>query len=63
MTKFNYGEAMARLQEISSILEGEIDNIGEVSNLVKESARLIKQCKKQLKDTESAIETTLDNIE
>ena len=63
MTKFKYDEAMSRLQEISSLLEGEIKDINQVSALVKESAELIKKCKKQLKETSSAIEDTLNKID
>ena len=63
MSKLNYNQALARLKEISAILEGEIEDINELSALVKESAKLIKQCRKQLKDTGSEIESTLDNLD
>lgn len=63
MTKFKYTEALARLQEISEILEREVKDINELSDLIKESAKLVKQCKKQLKDTSAAIENTLDNLD
>lgn len=63
MAKFKYDEALARLQEISNILESEIEDINQLSELIKESAKLVKQCKKQLKDTASEIENTLDNLD
>ena len=63
MAKFKYNEAIARLQEISNILEGEIQDINELSELIKESAKLVKQCKNQLKDTSEQIENTLDNLD
>lgn len=63
MTKIKYNEALARLQEISKILEAEIQDIDELNDLVKESAKLIKQCKKQLKDTSKEISNTLDNLD
>ena len=63
MAKFKYNEALARLEEISKILEGEIQDINELSELIKESAKLVKQCKKQLKDTSTEIENTLDNLD
>ena len=63
MAKFNYNEALTRLQEISEILEGEVKDINELSDLIKESAKLVKQCKKQLRDTSATIEDTLDNLD
>jgi exodeoxyribonuclease VII small subunit len=63
MSKLNYNQALARLKEISTLLEGEIEDINELSSLVKESAKLVKQCRKQLKDTGSEIESTLDNLD
>ena len=63
MAKFNYNQALARLQEISNILEGEIEDINELSELIKESAKLVRQCKKYLKNTASEIENTLDNLD
>jgi exodeoxyribonuclease VII small subunit len=63
MAKFNYNEALARLQEISNILESEIEDINKLSELIKESAKLVKQCKKQLKNTATEIENTLDNLD
>jgi exodeoxyribonuclease VII small subunit len=63
MAKFNYNQALARLQEISQILENEVDDINELSELIKESAKLVKQCKKQLRDTAKEIEDTLNNLD
>ena len=63
MTKIKYDEALARLQEISKLLESDVEDINELSGLVKESAKLIKQCKSQLKNTSEEIEKTLNNID
>ena len=63
MTKFKYEEAVARLNEISTLLEGEVRDINLVAALVKESAVLIKQCKKQLRTTADEIEATLQNVD
>ena len=63
MTKIKYDEALARLQEISKLLESDVEDINELSGLVKESAKLIKQCKAQLKNTSEEIEKTLNNID
>ena len=54
---------MTRLQEISEILESEVTDITELSELIKESAKLVRLCKKQLKDTSAIIENTLDNLD
>jgi len=63
MTKFKYDEALTRLQEISKLMESEVEDINELSALVKESAKLLKQCKQQLKNTSDEIEKTLNNID
>jgi exodeoxyribonuclease VII small subunit len=63
MTKFKYDQALARLQEISKMLESEVEDINELSALVKESAKLLRQCKKQLKNTSDEIDKTLNNID
>ncbi len=63
MAKFKYNEALDRLQEISKILESEVEDINELSDLIKESAKLVKQCKKQLKATSEEIEDTLNNLD
>ncbi len=63
MAKIKYNQALNRLQEISKILESEIQDIDELSKLVKESAQLIKQCKKHLRDTSEEITNTLDNLD
>ncbi len=63
MAKFKYNEALARLQEISKILENEVEDINELSDLIKESAKLVKLCKKQLKETSEEIEDTLNNLD
>ena len=63
MAKFKYDEALARLQEISLVLESEVEDINKLSEMIKESAKLVKQCKKHLKDTSVEIENTLDNLD
>ena len=63
MAKFNYSKALIRLEEISESLAGEVQDIDILSDLVKESANLIKQCKQQLKNTVKEIEDTLDGID
>lgn len=63
MAKFNYSKALIRLEEISEILAAEVQDIDVLTDLVKESAILIKQCKLQLKNTAKEIEDTLDGID
>jgi len=63
MAKFKYNEALVRLQEISKILEEDVTDINKLSDLIKESAKLVGQCKKQLKVTSEEIQNTLDNLD
>ena len=63
MTKFKYDKALARLEEISKELDGEITDINQVAELVKESAKLIAQCKKMLRSTTEEIDKTLNDLE
>ena len=60
MTKFKYDKAVARLEEISLELDGEISDITKVSDLVKESAELISKCKKMLRETAEEIDNTFN---
>ncbi len=63
MTKFKYDKALARLEEISAELDGEINDINKVAELVKESTELITQCKKMLRATSEEIDRTLNDLE
>ena len=63
MAKFNYSKALIRLEEISESLAAEVQDIDVLTDLVKESASLLKQCKQQLKNTAKEIEDTLDGID
>jgi len=63
MTKFKYDKAVKRLEEISLELDGELDDISRLSELVKESTSLIKMCKKELRSTEDEINKTFDSID
>lgn len=56
MNKFNYKEALIRLQEIQSELESGDKGVDDLSELVKEAAALVKQCKEKLKTTEEEIQ-------
>ena len=63
MTKFNYEKAIQRLEEISQQLDGEINDITKVADLVRESANLIGQCKKLLRATSEEIEKTFNELD
>ena len=63
MTKFRYDKAIQRLEEISNELDGEIADISKVSELVKESADLITECKKMLRSTSEEIEKTFNDLD
>jgi exonuclease VII small subunit len=62
MTKFKYDKAVQRLDEISQELDGEINDITKVADLVKESAELITKCKKMLRSTTEEIDKTFNDI-
>lgn len=62
MSKFNYNKALERLNEIVTEMEsGELD-IDKISALVKESSKLLKDCKKALTSTEEEINQVIDQM-
>ncbi len=61
--KQSYSEAIARIEEIVDIVENKSPDIDELSDLVKEGALLIKLCKEKLRNTESALTESLDQLE
>lgn len=56
----SYDHAINRIEEIVSILESGEKGMDELSDLVKEAATLVKNCKKKLKSTESEISKALE---
>lgn len=56
----SYDQAINRIEEIVSILESGEKGMDELSDLVKEAATLVKNCKKKLKSTESEISKALE---
>lgn len=62
MSKFNYNKALERLNEIVAEMEsGELD-IDKISALVKESGKLLNDCKKALTSTEEEINQVIDQM-
>lgn len=62
MSKFNYNKALERLNEIVSEMEsGELD-IDKISALVKESSKLLKDCKTALSSTEEEINQVINQM-
>ncbi|MCL6257606.1 exodeoxyribonuclease VII small subunit [Aquiflexum sp. TKW24L] len=57
----SYDQAIGRIEEIVSILESGEKGMDELSELVKEAASLVKDCKKKLKSTEFEISKALDD--
>lgn len=55
----SYDESISRIEEIVSILENGEKGMDELSELVKEAAALVKNCKKKLKSTETEIAKAL----
>jgi exodeoxyribonuclease VII small subunit len=64
MTKktISYKDALLRIEEIVDIIENQQPDIDDLSNLVKEASELIKSCKLKLKNTESELNDSLDNL-
>ncbi|QDH80939.1 exodeoxyribonuclease VII small subunit [Echinicola soli] len=52
---FSYDKAVARIEEIVSLLENDDKSIDELSDLVKEASKLVKDCKSKLRMTEEDI--------
>lgn len=50
-----FEEALGRIEEIASLLEGSNPPLGEALELYEESARLIKFCTKQLDEAQAKI--------
>lgn len=55
----SYDESIIRIEEIVLILESGEKGMDELSELVKEAAALVKNCKKKLKSTETEIAKAL----
>ncbi|MBD8491328.1 exodeoxyribonuclease VII small subunit [Echinicola sp. CAU 1574] len=52
---FSYDKAMARIEEIVQLLEDDEKSIDELSALVSEASKLVKECKNKLRMTEEDI--------
>ncbi len=53
--QLSYDKAVKRIEEIVDILESGEEGIDKLSELVKEAAALVKQCKSKLRTTEEEI--------
>lgn len=58
-----YDKAVARIEEIVSLLENGEKGMDELSDLVKEATTLVKFCKNKLRSTESEISKALEDHE
>jgi len=56
---FSYDKAIGRIEEILHVLESGEKGMDELSDLVKEAAELVKQCKGKLRKTEAEINNAL----
>ncbi len=61
--KFNYREAVKRIEAIVAEIEGENPDIDQLSDLVKEALELLQKCKDHLKTTETDLTKTLSDLE
>jgi exodeoxyribonuclease VII small subunit len=59
----SYEQAIARIEEIVSLLETGEKGMDELSELVKEASQLVKSCKAKLRTTEEEIAKALDEAE
>lgn len=61
--KLSYKEALAKLENIVQKIENEEMDVDELSNQVKEAVELVNTCKTKLKNTEEALQKTLEDQE
>lgn len=59
----SYEQAIARIEEIVSLLETGEKGMDELSDLVKEASQLVKSSKAKLRMTEEEIAKALDEAE
>lgn len=59
----SYKDSLLRIEEIVDIIENQQPDIDDLSNLVKEASELIKACKLKLQNTESELNTSLENLD
>lgn len=57
-----YKEAMNRINEIVTTIEGDDLDIDELTALVKEATGLIASCKTKLQNAETDLQTSLDKL-
>jgi len=58
-----YKSSIEEIEAIIQKIENDDLDIDELSKLVKKAAKLIKQCKAQLKGTEDDLNSTLEELE
>ncbi len=60
--KKSYQSSMTQLEDLLNKVEQEEVGIDELSQIVKDSVALIKDCKKQLKGIEMEVEKSLNDL-
>ena len=61
--KVTYKQALQRIEQIVSEIEGDNPDVDRLTDLVKEGLELLNFCKKHLKDTEQELSTALQDLE
>ena len=61
--KIKYKEAVQRIEQIVSEIEGDDPDVDRLTDLVKEGIELLKYCKQHLKNTEEDLDSALQNLE
>ena len=61
--KVRYKEALQRIEQIVSEIEGDNPDVDQLTALVKEGLDLLKYCKQHLKNTEQDLGAALQDLE
>lgn len=61
--KFNYSEALARVESIAQEVENESLDVDALATRVKEAIALLQECKGQLRKTEEDLNDAISQLE
>ncbi len=61
--KIKYKEALQKIEQLVSQIEGEDPDVDNLSEMVKEALALLKYCKEHLKQTEDDLNQSLQDLE
>ena len=61
--KLNYKQAIQRIEDLVSQIEGEEPDVDNLSEMVNEALELLKYCKQHLRNTEDDLNESLKQLE